>query len=174
LNNPYIIVFSEKNGFFYYLKELYQEFDVTVVALGGQPSVLSTEYLVNHILEKCLSDQIFYTFSIVDYDPSGGLIEQNFKSLLYEQGLTEIVSKSIVQPSLYTPEEIELYRYPLSKNSKAQKINKKWLEATQGVNGEPYGLEADSLPKDRLMDAIKVELIKLKEMAILKEGEVQS
>lgn len=156
--NPHIIVFSEKNGFFYYLKALSTEFDVTVASLGGQPSVLSTEYMVAHILETVSPDETFYAYSIVDYDPSGWLIEQNFHDLLKDLGLKEVLMETIVVPSLYTSEEIALYRYPLSTSSSAQTINERWLKATGGLNGELSGLEADSMPKDRLMGTLRREM----------------
>lgn len=160
VQNTPIIVFSEKNGFFYHLKELHEEFDITVASLGGQPSVLSTEYMVKHMLTNADMDQIFYAYSIVDFDPSGWLIERNFQNLLMDLGLKEVKVKTMVLPSLYTEDEIELYKYPLSNKSSAQTVNENWLEATGGLNGELYGIEADSIPKDRLVNALKEEVIK--------------
>lgn len=165
--NPHVIIFSEKTGFFFYLKELHETFDVTVTALGGQPSVLSVEYMVEHILQNTSKDRPFYVYSIVDYDPSGRLIEQNFVELLQEQGLKDVKLKRMIDSGFYTPDEIGLYRYPLPENSRTRTINEKWLEATGGLAGELYGLEADSMPKERLMGMIASEMETLERLGEL-------
>lgn len=162
--NPHVIIFSEKTGFFFYLKELHETFDVTVSALGGQPSVLSVEYMVEHILKNTSKDRPFYVYSIVDYDPSGRLIEQNFVDLLKEQGLKDVNLTRMIDPSFYTPEELKLYRYPLPDNLRTRTINDKWLEATGGLTGKLYGLEADSMPKERLMGMIAKEMEELERL----------
>lgn len=166
--NAHVIIFSEKSGFFYYLRKLHKEYDVTVTSLGGNASVLSMEYMVKHIRERTPAEQTFYAFSIVDYDPSGWYISSDFRELLLEQGLQEVDVRDMVRLSEYTPEEIEIYRYKLSNSGSARTINRKWLAATGGVQGKLYGIEADSMPKDRLMKALRGEMEKLRESGLMK------
>lgn len=161
VKNPHIIIFSEKTGYFYHLKEMHAQYDVTVTALGGQASVLSNEYMVAHILEKARFDQTFYVYSVVDYDPSGWSVEKNFVDLLRDQGLERIESTTLIHPRYYTADEIQLNRYELPTGKRADTINAKWLEATGGIGGELYGLETESFPLARLFELVKDEMERL-------------
>ena len=52
----------------------------------------------------------------------------------------------MVQPSIFTPEELEAYKYSLvGENEATPAMVKKWLKKTGGINGQPYGLETDAL-----------------------------
>ncbi|MEK7360586.1 MAG: hypothetical protein AAB133_00740, partial [Pseudomonadota bacterium] len=55
--NANFIPFSEKLGHFGYLTELQQQHNVSVIALGGQPSVMNVEYFVDD-LKKVKSGQV--------------------------------------------------------------------------------------------------------------------
>lgn len=46
-------------------------------------------------------------------------------------------------------------------------MNTHWLEETGGINGELYGLEAESFPIDRLLSLIETEFERLKALKIL-------
>lgn len=39
-----VLVFAEKTGWIRFLRELHEEFDVSILALGGAPSALTSEY----------------------------------------------------------------------------------------------------------------------------------
>lgn len=166
--NPHIIFFSEKRGYFFHLKEIHAKYDVTVTSLGGQASVLSTEYMVTHILKYADPSNPFYTYSIVDYDPTGSLIENNFIDLLKDLGVKEVKPVRLIHPEHYKKEEIELNRYKLSTGKRANTINSRWLEETGGINGELYGLESESFPIERLLSLIKDEMELLKRINILR------
>ena len=73
--NANIILFSEKLGHQEFLSEIADKYNISILALGGQPSVLNAEYFVDTLKQAKIGLQrSFYLFSIVDYDPSGWII----------------------------------------------------------------------------------------------------
>ncbi|MBI4744549.1 MAG: hypothetical protein HY776_07005 [Actinobacteria bacterium] len=124
--------------------------------------MLSTEYMVEHILKNTQSDQTFFVFSVVDYDPSGWIVESNFIDLLKDQGLKTIESTTLIHPRHYSEEELLLNRYEIPSGKKADTINERWFDATGGIGGELYGLEAESLPIERLLDLVEREMERLR------------
>jgi hypothetical protein len=156
---PEVILFAEKTGWFRTLKEFYDSQGMTIVALGGASSLLSTEYLVRDLVKITTLDRKFYLISAVDYDPSGLIIARSFRDQLLREGLRECEPIDLISLDHYTPEEIELYKYPLPSNQ-ATKVAK-WLQATGGINGEPYGLEAESMPRERFKGLVRQTLKKL-------------
>lgn len=157
--NPTTIVFAEKAGFMRFLKEqVHAVYDVTVTSLAGWPSILSTEYMARHIEEaadyhapaRVWTERKVKLVSIVDWDPSGWMIREVFASQLKDQGMQDYEIVDLVRPENFTSEEIELYRYPVPQGARQRKKNKRWLEATGGLDGKLDGLEADSMPRERL------------------------
>jgi hypothetical protein len=155
----YVILFAEKHGHYPLIERIASEFDVTVISLGGQPSSLSAEYFVDEI--KALGFDVrksFYIFSMVDYDPSGWIIKDAFIQDLDFFGIRHVKVYDLVLPSILTPEEVELNKYELPDTPEMRKKNRKWMTQTGGINGQFYGLEADSVPPERLI-ALCRELI---------------
>lgn len=168
--HPNVIVFAEKNGFMRFLKEqVHTVYDVTVTALSGWPSILSTEYMARHIEEaagfvpqsSAWAKRKTRLFSIVDWDPSGWMIREVFVRQLQDQGMQAYTLVDLIHPDRFTAEEIDLYRYPLPKGSRQASKNRRWLEATGGTAGELYGLEADSLPREKLASVIEKALVQI-------------
>lgn len=153
---PHLFVFSEKTGFFRLLRKTHEEYDVTVVALGGFPSLLSSEYLVRELRKATPLARSFVGFSIVDWDPAGYQIARSFLSQLDGLGLGQFNHEPLIRPEHYTAEELRLFRYPLPRRQKTK--NQNWLEETGGIEGELFGLEADSMPRSRLRDLLREKL----------------
>lgn len=151
-----VILFAEKAGWFRTLKEFYEEYGMNIVVLGGTPSVLSTEYFVQHLGQVTSLNQKFYLISAVDYDPAGTIIANAFVEQLQSQGLQEIELIPAVNLEQYTSEEIELFKFPIPEKQATK--TKKWLTATNGIQGKPFGLEADSLPRERYKQIVKEKL----------------
>ncbi len=148
VTNPHLLIFAEKIGFFRFLRRIHDSYSVTVAALGGTPSLLSTEYLVRSLGQVVELDRQFVAFFIVDWDPSGYQIIHSQLRQLRSLGIANIEPHELIEPEHYTPEDIEVFRFPLPGRQKTK--NRKWLETTGGINGELYGLEADSMPRARL------------------------
>ena len=152
--HPEIIVFSEKRGWFRFLRQIHKEFDVSVLALGGIPSALTSEYTATHIKNKLKNPkQNILLIGIVDYDPSGYIISHSFQKQLSVFGLNRSDLITIVNPKHYTQQKIDMFKFQLPKRQKTK--TKKWMTKTNGINGELYGLESESMPKSLILKLIK-------------------
>jgi hypothetical protein len=154
---PEILVFSEKRGWIRFLRELHEELGVSILALGGAPSALTSEYTARHINEALKGKRIIKLIGIVDYDPAGDIIATSFQSQLRAAGLQVDELITVIDPKHYTPVEIAVARFPLPKGQKTKVM--KWLQKTGGIGGRAYGLEAESMPIDRVKRLI-VESLK--------------
>ena len=149
--NNHIILFAEKAGHFPLLQDIAEITDVTILSLGGQPSLLSAEYFVNEMKARDIDiRKSFYTFSLVDYDTSGWIIRDAFLKDLEFYGIKHIKHQDLILPKIFSPEEIELNKIPLPDPPEMKEKNKKWLKESGGINGELYGLEADAAPVVRI------------------------
>ena len=146
--NANIIPFSEKLGHFNYLADLNKQYNVSAIALGGQPSVMNIEYFVDD-LKKAKSPELvdrpkvfampeaagskfnlkrsFYLYSIVDFDPSGWIIRDAFLDNLRHYKIKNTKTYDLINPDMLTPEEIMLARYPVRAGADMEAKNKKWL-----------------------------------------------
>lgn len=157
--NNHIILFAEKAGHYPFLQRIAQDTDVTILSLGGQPSLLSAEYFVDEMKAQRIDiRKSFYTFSLVDYDPSGWIIKGAFLNDLKFFGLKHIQHKDIILPEIFTKEEIELNKYPIKTSKEMEDKNRKWLKETGGINGGLYGLEADAVPVKRIEQLFSAEI----------------
>jgi hypothetical protein len=144
--NGTVILFAEKDGRFALVRDLAQAADATALALGGYPSSLATEYLV-HALQHAgvLAERpALQLFSVVDYDPSGSWIAREFAAQLHAFGVQEVTLHPLIRPERLTTEQVALGRYTLPTGSKTTN----WVRETGGIDGEPYGLEADAFAPD--------------------------
>jgi len=162
IKHPEIIVFSEKRGWFRFLRQIHKELDVSVLALGGIPSALTSEYTATHIKEKLTeTNQSILLIGIVDYDPSGYIISHSFQKQLAVFGFNHSDLITIVNPKHYTQQKIDMFKFQLPRRQKTK--TKKWMAKTNGINGEFYGLESESMPKD-LIQKLITDIV-LKEIA---------
>jgi hypothetical protein len=153
--NGTCILFAEKDGRFAMVRDIAQAADATALALGGYPSSLATEYLV-HALQHAgvLAERpALQLFSVVDYDPSGYWIAREFAAQLQAFGVREVTMHPLIRPERLTTEQVHLGRYTLPKGSKTTN----WLRATGGIDGEPYGLEADAFAPEVIRAAFVAE-----------------
>ena len=150
---PEILIFSEKTGWVRYLRKLYEEFDVSVLALGGAPSALTSEYTSTHINEKLKEKHKIHLIGIVDYDPSGYIIANAFQEQLCATGLPDSTLSLVVHPKHYSQREIEIFQYPLPKRQKTKTAQ--WLQSTGGIKGKAYGLESESMSRKKLHELIR-------------------
>jgi hypothetical protein len=153
--NGAVILFAEKAGRFALVRDIAQAHDATALALGGFPSSLATEYLL-HALELAgvlAARPILRLFAVVDYDPSGYWIAHEFAAQLQACGVSEVSVHALIRPERLTAEQMALSRYALPKGSKTTN----WLRETGGIDGEPYGLEADAFPPEVIRAAFVKE-----------------
>ena len=151
--NPEIVVFAEKSGWIRFLRELHGEFGISILALGGYPSALTSEYTARDISAVLNGKSLVHLIGIVDYDPAGDLIAHSFQKQLAMVSAFKTTLKTIIHPKHYTEDEITMFKFPLPKTERTKL--KKWMEQTDGINGKAYGLESESMPLDKLQHLIK-------------------
>ena len=143
-----VIPFAEKLGHFKYLTDIQKQYNVSVIALGGQPSVMNVEYFVDELKKPAgpaalaerpimlrlpaSADRInlkrsFYLYSIVDYDPSGWIIRDAFINNLRHYKIKNTKVYDLINPDMLTPEEVMMARYPIRAGKDMDAKNKKWL-----------------------------------------------
>jgi len=151
--NWHVLLIGEKHGKYAVLKKIAKDLNCTVLTLGGQPSVLSAEYLVDDYKEKNIDiRKSMYIIFVVDYDPAGWIIRNSVIRNLKFYGIKNIKIFDIITPDILTPKELQLAKFPLPKGK--EKINQDWLKKTKGINGLAYGFESDSVPFKRLKNKI--------------------
>jgi len=175
--NANIILFSEKLGHQAYLNEIAEKYNVSIMALGGQPSVLSAEYFVDLLKEAGVDiRRSFYLFSIVDYDPSGWILKDAFRNDLHFYKVKNTRMFDLIHPDMLTPDEIKLARVPLSVDPQMQVKTQNWLREVHARNyknqkyleetnqkGEKilYGLEAEAISGKRLTKVLERDMVPL-------------
>ena len=165
--NANVILFSEKLGHQEFLSEIAEKYQVSIIALGGQPSVMNIEYFVDDMKEKGVNIQrSFFLFSIVDYNTSGWIIRDAFIDDLKHYGIKSIRCVDLIHPDTLTPEEIAAARIPLPDKGDMKKKNTTWLREIKKKNYKNqqylgpfkdhkrrrviYGLEAEAVSGKRL------------------------
>jgi len=174
--NANIILFSEKLGHQAFLSDISDKYNVSILALGGQPSVLNSEYFVDTLKETGVNLQrSFYLFSIVDYDTSGWIIRDAFLDNLKFYGIPNTRVFDLITPDMLTPDEVKLARYRIPETESMQAKNKSWLKEVHKRNYKNqehleeikkgkqtlYGLEAESISGKRLSQKLEEEMAPL-------------
>lgn len=150
---PEILLFAEKRGWIRLLREFHEEHGVSILALGGFPSALTSEYTTRDLKKKLAPGQAVKLVGLVDYDPSGALIAESFRTQLELSGLEISELVTLIEPRHYSSDELALFRYRLPRTQKTK--TKAWMEKTGGIQGERYGLESESMPLARLGKLVK-------------------
>jgi hypothetical protein len=153
---PNIILVGEKTGHLKKLKRIQEEFGITIAVLGGMPSILSTEYLVDE-LEKVFNtkEKPVHLITLVDFNPSSSIIAATFFNQLKNQDVKNIVSVShLLTPYSFTKEELPHVTDQIPTTSPADKTKlKKWMLNGGGVDfgdgiKQPLGIETEALILD--------------------------
>ncbi|MDO8717269.1 MAG: hypothetical protein Q7J73_10780 [Dehalococcoidales bacterium] len=170
--NANIIPFSEKLGHFNYLTELHQQYNVSAIALGGQPSVMNIEYFVDDLKKAKSGPQLvdrpkvfslpaaagslkfnlkrsFYLYSIVDFDPSGWIIRDAFINNLRHYKIKNTKVYDLINPDMLTPEEILMARYPIRAGADMEAKNKKWLADVEARHYKNQKYLVEDLPSGK-------------------------
>jgi hypothetical protein len=150
---PEILIFTEKTGWIRFLREVHQIFGVSVLALGGAPSALTSEYTARDIRAAMKEEKLARLIGIVDFDPSGDLIAQAFVGQLLAAGLPVSELQMLIKPEHYSDQELKLFRFPLPKKQPTKTRN--WMRKTGGVLGGVFGLESESMPQERVMALLR-------------------
>jgi hypothetical protein len=175
--NANIILFAEKAGHQDFLDEILDQYQVSILALGGQPSVLNVEYFVDDLKKQKIDiRRSFYLFSIVDYDTSGWIIRDAFVDDLRHYGVRHTQVIDLIHPDMLTPEEVKLAKYRIRDTEATHAKNLAWLkevhkrdyknqqyleEETKSGKKIIYGLESESVSGKRLITALEEQMVPL-------------
>lgn len=132
---------------------MHQAFGVSVLALGGAPSALTSEYTARDIRAAMKEEKPARLIGVVDFDPSGDLIASAFREQLRAVGLPSSELWLLIKPEHYSESELKLNRFPLPKKQPTKTRN--WLRKTGGVLGGAFGLESESMPQEKVMGLLQ-------------------
>ena len=174
--NAHIILFAEKIGHQEFLNDIAAKYNLSTIALGGQPSLISAEYFVAALRASGINLQrSFYLFSIVDYDPSGWIIQQAFINDLTFYGVPHLRVAELIHPDQLTADEVKGSRFPIPTGDAMKLKNENWLRQVRErkFNNQPYleeetpagpvlyGLEAESISTRRLTEELERVMVPL-------------
>ena len=145
--HPHIIVFSEKAGWVYFLRQIHEKHSVTTLALGGLPSALTSEYTATHVLEAlgpARTDDVVHLIGVVDWDPAGDVVARSFRQQLVRSGIKNTTLETVIHPRHYSDDALDMFGFDLPRRTPTR--NRDWVAKTGGVRGEEAGLEAESMP----------------------------
>lgn len=179
--NANIILFSEKLGHQEFLSEIASKYKISIIALGGKPSVCNVEYFVDDMRARNVNlRRKFHLFSVVDFDPHGWIVKDSFIDDLRFYGIKNIKLTDLVTPDALTKDEIKVsrYRFP-QKPGKQWQIAYSWLKKVRKMNYKNWrylieevrrrgklhryycGLESESVSAKRMSKKLAVEIIPL-------------
>lgn len=178
--NAHVILFAEKVGHQPFIFEIADQYNISAIALGGQPSLLNIEYFVDELKKRNVDiRRSFYLFSIVDYDTSGWIIRDAFTDALSHYGLQNTRVIDLIHPDMLTPREIKFSRYRIKEPEEMRVKNKNWLKEVRkrGYKNQRYlekrtirdrkieltlfGLEAESVSTKRLTKELETVMVPL-------------
>lgn len=157
---PETIVFAEKTGWVRWLREVWERFSVTTLALGGAPSLLTSEYTLAALRAAGLEPgrTELRLIGLVDYDPSGHIIAAAFQQQLASLGWPNSTLSTLISPENYSPQQLEMFAFELPRGQPTK--TQKWLEETGGIGGRALGLEAESIPYERVLELLERRLVR--------------
>lgn len=170
--NAHIIVLAEKDGFLTMMEDLHTLYGFTVITLGGDPSLMTINYLASDLREAGVDlAQEFVCFTLTDFDPDGQEVGRVFIRHLKDSGVRRLRTftqfgqegreyQDLILPSNLPPGvEVDDIKYLLKPKVRREKAPK-WVKLTGGVPGRPqdklkYGIQADEFKEEwilRLVD----------------------
>ena len=156
--NPHVILMAEKEAHYRFLQQMQDYTGATILATGGQPATITSEYFTAALLEKLAQVGLdtaapppeVVILSLTDYDPYGWALLDTFAGDLKTFGLPKIRVINLSVPKNYRPEELEMMHYDLEKSGDTPPaMLRKWMKRTNGIDGKPWGMEVDVLMMDR-------------------------
>ena len=150
---PHVIIMAEKESHFRPLQKILIEIGATIIATGGQPSTITSEYFTT-ALEKVVpgywKPDAVIVIALVDYDPFGYLLLDTFAGDLRTFGIRHPKVINLSVPKNYTPDELAFMHYDLATAAEIpQSTLRRWMKKTHGIDGHTWGMEVDVLMMDR-------------------------
>lgn len=161
-DNPHIVVVAEKEGQLVTIERLAERFGCTIIALGGSPSLLATEYFANDLHDAGLGDAALLFLTLVDFDPAGDQIATSFINQMMAVGFGGRIERlDMALPHRMTMQQLRLNKFSLGQRNDTKRDN--WKARTGGGllpfhhRWGNYGFEADAMTQEQI-EAAFVEL----------------
>ncbi len=133
--NANIIIFAEKTSEWDLLMDLTNKYNVSIIAFGKQPSLMSMEYFVDEIKKTGLDlRKTFYLFNIVDFDTSGWILKNSVVEDLNFYGINNIYMTDLITPDMLKPRELNLSKYTIPVKEDMKVKNKNWVKKVKKRN----------------------------------------
>ena len=156
---PWVILFTEKDTIWPIVENIASLYGVSAISGKGKPAAACSENMTRAIIRteafKTAQPEALILLSLTDYDPSGYIIAsaqldqitiaaRNYDG---ERGkLKQVIHKRIgITPDQLAPAELAANSYEPKEAGLAE-----WFKETGGINGQPLGLELDSLATSQL------------------------
>ena len=137
---PEIVLVTEKDACLEFARKLVREFGVSHYHLGGQPSVLRSEYVAERLRRVIKS---FRAIAYVDFDAGGWILGRAAAAQLERRGLQLDRFDYLLRHECFTEEEKRLHSHPCKMGSAAAKTKVRlWMESGGGLDGQPRGIYA--------------------------------
>ena len=138
--HPEVVLITEKDDCLEYTRKLVKEFGVSHYHLGGQPSILRSEYVAERLL-KVVSG--IRAIAYVDYDVGGWILGQAAAEQLAHQGLQLTGFDFLLRQECFTDEEKRLHSHTCPLKTATQRTKAKlWIAEGGGIDGQPRGIYA--------------------------------
>lgn len=155
---PYsnIIIATEKDTVYNIIHDIASLFGCSCISCKGQNSLGAMEALVRGIVRAHRSEDIeleyIHILTMTDYDPAGYYIAEALETQVTDvlKALSQYdVDVTITRVGI-TPDQLDYDLVEANKYSPKPANLEKWLERTNGIDGEPYGLELDALEPQQI------------------------
>lgn len=151
---PHLLLLVEKESLEPDARRLAEELDLSMIVLGGAPTFIALEFLVQALAPA--TDAPLEIVSFCDFDPYGWHFPVAAQRILDRYGRATQGIRRLVTPDRFTSEELDRIALPLPRGSFGRPEVERWLEETGGVRGLPLGIYADYLrPYERLRQAFR-------------------
>lgn len=152
---PRLIFYTEKEGLFWFCKELAKKYGISVMASHGEPGYLTLEYFSDKLRAKRVKN--VEVLALTDYDPWGFNIAESFVEKLREPvyGFKKVNTTHLTSLELFDKDKLDYIKRDLRNVSPSKKKQvDDWLKITGGIGGEPYGVHIDHADFDRVRDEV--------------------
>jgi hypothetical protein len=152
---PRYILYTEKEGLFWFCRDIALELGITVIASHGEPGYLTMEYFSDALKARGVKN--VEIAALTDYDPWGYNIARNFGEKMRESVFGfGVETEFLTSLDLFTKDSIKYKKRDLTKVSSSKKKQvDDWMKITGGIDGEPYGMHIDNADFDRIRKAVR-------------------
>jgi len=154
-NRPRYIFFTEKEGLFWFCKEIAKTHGITAVASHGEPGYLTMEYFADALRARRVKNVEIGT--LTDWDPWGYNIAGSFGEKLGHPvfGFDSVNTTRLTSLKLFTEETIAKKKRDLTQvsQSKLKQVDE-WFKITGGIDGKKYGMHIDNAEFTFIRDAV--------------------